>query len=203
MKRAYLGLACLTLLLACGCAQRVLVQPEVDVTRYNRLAVLPFETDNIASTAGNALADQIILDLLQQAPALDIVERTRIDVLLREQGLVRQGAVDPESAVSVGRMLGVNAILTGSMSMSVGTVAPSPDNVQRVATGTAIMRVIDSETGKIIWADRQESQYSTFVGGVNQPGYSNKTDQEMVEEVIKDLAKNLAQAFYPHYEWRY
>jgi hypothetical protein len=137
------------------------------------------------------------VQLLTHAPRIDVVERTRIDALLREQNLSQNHLVTAESAVAVGRMLGVKIILTGSLSVAIGEIRPAPGNAQRVATGTATARLIDTETGKIIWGGREESNYSVFLG---EGGYSAHTDQEMVEYVIRDLGKQLAEVFYPHYE---
>jgi TolB-like protein len=203
MKRLILFLMIIGTLALGGCAQRILVQPTVDMTRYPRLAVLPFTTDSAFSTIGNQLADEIILNLLKQAPALEIMERTRIDMLLQEQNLARQGITTPESAVSVGRLMGVQAIITGSITLSIGEIRPTPDTVQRVVSGMCTLRLIDTETGKILWGDHQESQYSIFILESGQSRVILKTDQEMVEVVMKELAQNLAQAFYPHYELRY
>jgi TolB-like protein len=191
-------------LLAAGCAQRVLVQPPENITRYNRIAILPLETDSYLSTAGNQLADEIVLNLIKNAPELDIVERSRVDVVMREQDLARSGYISPESAIALGRMLGVRAVLAGSVSLSIGDIAPTPLSAQRVATGAATVRLIDTETGKIVWGDRQESQYSSFTcNGPDRFSGITKTDQEMVQEVVKDLGRAIAQTFYPHIEYHY
>ena len=99
--------------------------------------------------------------------------------------------------MAVGRLLGVKLIMTGSLSVSIGDIRPAPGSAQRVATGTATARLIDTETGKIIWGGREESNYSTFL---DEGKYSVHTDQEMIEYVIRDLGQQLAQVFYPHYE---
>lgn len=194
-------LACLAL---AGCAQRVLVQPVINPEKVRRLAVLPLESDSIFSTVGNQLADEIVVQLLRQVPTLEVIERSRIDAVLQEQSMSRQGYLQPDSAVAVGRLLGVQAILTGSVSLAIGAISPTALSAQRVANGTATVRVIDTETGRIIWAGREEAQYSSFVNFdyQNNP-VSVKTDQEMIQEVIKDLAQAVAQKFYPHYELQY
>jgi|GEM_PF-2632074 len=191
-------------LLASGCAKRVLVQPAVDVTKYNRVAVLPFETDSYLSTIGHQLADEIVVDILQKAPNLDVVERTQVEALMMEQNLARQGYLSPESAIQLGRMLGVRLIATGSVSVSIGNVNPSTVNTQRVATGVATLRLIDTETGKVLWAKREKSEYSTFVSLDHQrTTFNTMTDQDLFQEVVKQLGQELAQAFYPHYELQY
>ncbi len=187
-----------------GCAPRVLVQPAADLEKYNRIAVLPFESDSYLSTVGHQLADEVVIQLLKKVPDLDIVERTRIDALLEEQNLAKSGYLSPETAIVVGKMLGVKGILTGSISLSVGDVRTTRDNEQRVATGVATVRFIDVETGKVLWARREKSDYTLFKSfdGTGE-SYAVKTDHEMIQEIIDDLAKDVIKPFYPHYEYQY
>ncbi len=194
----------LLIFVAVGCAPRVLVQPAVDLERYNRIAVLPFESDSFLSTVGHQLADEVVVQLLRKVPTLDIVERTRIDALLQEQNLANRGYLSPESAIAVGKMLGVKAILTGSISLSVGDVRTTRENEQRVASGVATVRFIDVETGKVLWARREKSDYTLFKSfGDRGESYAVKTDHEMIQEIIDDLAKEVIKPFYPHYEYQY
>jgi TolB-like protein len=206
MKHMALTMASIFLMLglAGGCAKRVLVQPVADMSRYNRLAVLPFETDSFLSTVGNQLADDIIVNLLEKAPNLNIVERARIDALMNEQNLVRRGYLSPESAIQVGRLLGVKAVITGSISISIGDIRPTALSARRVATGVATVRLIDTETGKVVWAKREKSEYSCYIGSDKESvTFSFRTDHEMVQQVIQKLGGLLAEAFYPHYELQY
>lgn len=191
------------LLAAAGCGQRVLVQPQTDMNEYNRIAILPFETESFLSTIGHQLADEIMVELLDKAPEVQLVERARIDSLLQEQQLVRSGYLSNDSAVAVGKMLGVKAIVTGSVTASIGDIQPTPLSPQRVATGIATMRFVDVATGRILWAKRAKSEYSSYTQHPDgETPYSYRTDHEMVQAVIQDLGKQLAQFFYPHYELR-
>ncbi|MEW6516838.1 MAG: CsgG/HfaB family protein [candidate division FCPU426 bacterium] len=191
------------LLILAGCGQRVLVQPQADMSAYNRIAILPFETDSFLSTIGHELADEIMVAVLEKAPNVELVERGKIDDLLQEQQLVRSGYISVDSAVSVGKLLGVKAIVTGSVAVSIGDIQPTPLSPQRVATGTATMRFVDVTTGRILWAKRAKSEYSSFT---QQPDglapYNAMTDHEMIQAVIRGLGEQLAQQFYPHYEIR-
>ena len=191
-------------LVAAGCASRVWVEPVVSPENVPRLAVLPFETDSFLSTVGHQLADEIVAQLLKQAPDFEVVERSRIDALVQEQELARGGYVSRETAVTLGRLLGVSAILTGSVSLSVGDVQPTPLSAQRVASGSVSVRLIDVQTGRILWGDRLESQNAQFLGREDEGGtYQVRTDHEMVQDVIRELSRDVARAFTPHYEIRY
>ncbi len=196
--------AILLLAVAGGCAQRVLVQPAVDVSRYHRLAVLPFETESFLSTVGSQLADEVVIALLKNAPDIEVVERARVDALMQEQSLSRGNYLDPRTAIALGKMLGVQALVTGSVTVSIGNIQPTPLSGQRVANGTATVRVIDVETGKVIWGDRRESTSSDFLrNDPDHPSLGNlRTDQEMAQNVMRDLGQKIAQAFYPHYDYQ-
>ncbi|MBN1595737.1 hypothetical protein JW933_07420 [candidate division FCPU426 bacterium] len=195
------------LLLGCielnGCGTRVLVQPSADMATYNRVAILPFETDSFLSTVGHQLADEILVRIMEKAPELEMVERSRIDTLIQEQNLNRDGYLNLESAIKVGRLLGVKAIVTGSTTVSIGDIQPTSLHPQRVATGAATIRFIDTETGKIIWAKREQTEYATYTtGGEGGVPYGIKTDHEMIQVVIQRLGEALAKHFYPHDEIR-
>ncbi len=196
------GLVSATVLLG-GCAHLVQVPPVVDTSQYHRLAVLPFVAETSFSTVGTLLADDVVVDLFKRAPQIEVMERARVDALLQEQSLAQGPYLDPKTAVSLGKLLGVQALLTGSVSVDIGNVRPTPLSAQRITTGVAIVRLIDAATGKIIWTDRKESEVAQFLD--TEPDNSITyvwTDQETVQRVLQDLAANIAQAFYAHEEWR-
>lgn len=192
------------LLLSSGCAKRVLVQPSVDVGVYNRIAVLPFESDSYFSTIGHQLADEIMVQLLKKTEGLEIIERSRIDALMQERHLSSQGYLSSDSAITVGKLLGVKGILTGSVALSVGDVRITQENEQRVATGVATIRFVDVESGKVVWAKREKSDYTLFKSTDSDgSSYAVKTDHEMIQEIIDDLAHQITKPFYPHYEYQF
>lgn len=79
------------------------------------LAVLPFF--NNSETAGPdiriALADMAVNRLLKQE-RFKLIERSRIELVLKEQGLQQTGVVDERTAVRLGKLLGASALLIGS-----------------------------------------------------------------------------------------
>jgi TolB-like protein len=118
---------------------------------------------------------------------------------MMERGLKDKSASTQQSVVEVGRLLGVDAILTGSISLSIGEISPAPEQTRRVATGVAVARLIDAEAGKVIWAKRVETDYSILTELYGDLG-TWQTDHEIVQKVVSDLAGRIARYFYPHYE---
>lgn len=84
--------------------------------RYH-VALLPFRSktdagDGRAKPFNRAIQAMVATDLAQ-VPALTILERDKMDYLLRELSLGESGLVDPASAARAGRMLGAGTLVAG------------------------------------------------------------------------------------------
>ncbi|MQA89709.1 MAG: hypothetical protein GEU90_05675 [Gemmatimonas sp.] len=83
------------------------------------VAVLPFTNGGSFGPGSEDLAtlevgvQQMLLTELAQNPSMRIVERSRIREILDEQGLVRSGQVDPNTAARIGRLVGARYVITG------------------------------------------------------------------------------------------
>jgi hypothetical protein len=78
----------------------------------SRIAII-----NIASNAageGMFYADELTV-LFVNARRYTVVDRASVDVVLAEQNFQTSGYVDDESAVSIGKFLGANVVITGSI----------------------------------------------------------------------------------------
>ncbi len=116
-----------------------------------RIAVIYFDngSDNKElSRLRKGLADMLISDL-SKIKMLNVIERARLEELLKEQKLNNTKAFDASTASKVGKLLGVQYILTGSFFEIVGSL--------RVDA-----RIIDVETGKIIKSDGVDGATTTF-----------------------------------------
>lgn len=133
MRRVLSVVAALLALPVAAAAQVVDTRPVV--------AVLYFDNNSIGKDAadyagmGKGVADLLITELAAN-PNVRVVERERVQALLAEQQLVRDGAIDPQTAVRLGKILGANHMITGGF-MSTGR--------QMVLTA----RTIDVETSAI------------------------------------------------------
>jgi TolB-like protein len=110
----------------------------------NRPVVVVFQFENSSIGAGSAefagvktgIQDLLITDLASN-PKVRIVDRAHINEIMAEQKLSKDGAVDPTTAVRLGKILGAQYAVTG------GFMSDGRGNV--VITG----RTIDIETTKI------------------------------------------------------
>jgi len=83
------------------------------------IAVFPFTNGGSFGPGSEDLAplevgiQQMLLTELAQNPTLRTVERSRLREILEEQDLVRSGAVDPNTAARIGRLVGARYVITG------------------------------------------------------------------------------------------
>ena len=93
--------------------------------------------DGAYAGIGAALAAQLSTDLAK-VRALTVVERLRLDAILRELELVESGAVDSRTAPRVGRLMGARTIVSGD-------ILPLPEDLIRVDLG-----VVDAGAGRLV-----------------------------------------------------
>ncbi|MCK5330384.1 MAG: hypothetical protein KAK01_03170, partial [Candidatus Marinimicrobia bacterium] len=79
------------------------------------IAVLEFEAAGIDAPAVQTLANVVRKELIK-SKLFRVVERNLMDEILSEQGLQQSGCTTTECVVEVGRLLGVQKILSGSIS---------------------------------------------------------------------------------------
>ena len=83
-----------------------------------RIAVLGFSNNSSfnywGDNLGGAAADELTTQLVRSG-VFTVVERSQVNAILEEQHFGLSGAVDPSTAAEIGKVLGVQAVLTGSI----------------------------------------------------------------------------------------
>lgn len=153
-------------------------------------------------------ASDILSTELFKSGAFILVEREKLQQLLNEQSLGQTGAVNPATAAKAGELLGCGAIVTGSISQF-GVKVLGEDygvykkKVQR-ADCTVDVRVIDTSTGQVLFADSGKGEYekkATQVLGMGQyAGYDETLGQEALRASITKFIDNLIQQL-ENVEW--
>jgi curli biogenesis system outer membrane secretion channel CsgG len=101
-----------------------------------KIAILPFrELDGKPTVLGTYISEELVTDLFASG-GLSIVERSMLDRLLGEIRLSQTGLIDPDTAKRLGKIAGVDAIVTGTITDLQSYVALN-------------CRLIDAQTGSI------------------------------------------------------
>lgn len=144
-----------------GCAPRTAIRKDYDFNRINRIGVLEFTSYREEINSGNAVADEFIRELIFRG--FDVIERERLESLLREQHLSAGKFLDPQTVKEVGKLSGVDALITGTVTKYIpehrDTIYFRDENgelkseVFLIGAEVGITaRMIDVETGLVIWA---------------------------------------------------
>lgn len=133
---------------------------------YPTLAIMPFGRKASISPELTlqdvTIANEIAYDELVNSGYFDVVERERLDAVCDELSFDMSGLVDQSSAARVGRMLGAQYILIGSLN---GLSTRRIDNgIAWIDTKNAqvyahiSMRVVEVETGRVVLASRGDGR---------------------------------------------
>ena len=108
------------------------------------VAVLDFEGKNISQSSAEAVTDLLRTELFNTGH-FKVIERQRIQKIIEEQKFQMMGFTDASQAVEIGRILNVQKIMIGTVTLL--------GNTHLINT-----RMVDVQTGLVILAESVESQ---------------------------------------------
>jgi len=160
-----------------------------------------------AGRLGSSASDILTTELFKTG-AFIVVERTQLKQVLGEQSLGQTGAVNPETAAQAGRVLGLNALVTGSISQFGVSTGGADFRIykQKVQTAkcTVDVRVVDASTGQLYFADSGKGEFERksqeVLGLGTQAGYDETLGQEALRSAITKFMDNLVQKL-QNVEW--
>jgi curli biogenesis system outer membrane secretion channel CsgG len=146
----------------------------------------------------NALAEaarDVTTEALVKSGAFVVVEREQIAQILKEQGLGMTGAISPQTAAKAGKLLGLQAIITGKItdfdeSQKTGGFGGYYQSHERIATARVSLRMTDATTGEIWMAESGEGK-STSKSETVMGGGSQNNDQTIGKKALYSAISNM------------
>ncbi len=156
------------------------------------IAIYGFEVigrpnDSYAKFATEKLTHQLVAN-----GSLMVIERSRIDQILKEQSLSMTGAVDSGTAAKIGKILSVDAVIIGTIRVTesevefIARVIQSEKGIilasanEKLITATAQNDTVDADNSFSNTVDDSKSSYNNAVT-ILKPG---KTHYKRLEQVI-------------------
>ena len=198
--------------------------------RKKRVAVLDFEYGTVRSSVaamfgndvdvGRGMSDLLVKHLVKDG-TYSVIERHALDKILAEQNFSTSDRANPNSAAKIGQLLGVDAIIVGSITQfgaetkkqnvggggggwgGFGFGGVHHENTKAIVTVDA--RMVDVDTGEILAADdgkgeSSRSGTSLLGGGGNWHGFgaggvdfsSSNFEETIIGEAVKGAMQQLS-----------
>lgn len=200
-RKIFSGLLALSV---CTALLVTVVLPAFGANDKPRIAVLEFKSkaeNQWWYSNGAAAAQDVFVTELVKSGKFRVIDREQLSALMREKNLSLSGDVDAATAIRAGKLLGVQYFLTGAVTEYGATkkggsgFGVSVGKKKFVAAMNA--RIIDTETGEILWADEaraEESSAKVRVFGVGGGVDDDRMFDKVMKPVIGDLVASIKAA---------
>ncbi len=190
-----------------------------------RIAVLDFDLTNVSNPGIlNTVpgiskgVSEILVNRLVKDGTYSLIERSRIDEILREQNLGQSGRLDAGTIAKIGKILGVDAVVIGSVTrmdmqerrsgfggailpFGLGVATTDVDayvqlNVRMVSTSTGEILAVAEGTGNTSQSDSQVGGFGFGAGGAGGAATSNAekliflATSQAIEQVATEVVKS-------------
>lgn len=186
VRLASLALLAALCVVACGSTMRPtrFTNPRIDFSFVERVAVLPFENFSNDSSAGPRATRLMVTELLATG-AVDVVEPGEVNAALVKYGRVARPST--EQLVELGKTLGVQAVVAGSVAQSEVLRSGSAG----IPVVTIDAQMIEAESGGIIWAathsEKGSEMSARILGNEGEP--LSVTTRRCVRKLVETLVK--------------
>lgn len=147
----------LVLLSGCGSAVTSFVNPDVDFTHVQRVAVVPFRNLTTDELADERMESIFLMELVR-ANVLQIVEPRETAEAMAAAGIPTSAALTPEQTVALGKRLGVEALFFGSIE----EYGYGQGDRRRGPQITGAFGMAETETGVVIWRSQVHATGASF-----------------------------------------
>jgi curli biogenesis system outer membrane secretion channel CsgG len=148
---------------------------------------------------GEAAQDVFVTELVKSGK-FSVIERERLNAIMQEKGLNLSGDIDPATAMQIGKLLGADYMLAGSVTEYGEDSAEAHGRGVRGLPGFGVgkknftaaidARIFNVSTGEIVWADsarHEDSSVKVSVGGFG----GGKDDRRMFDKVMRPVINDL------------
>lgn len=160
---------------------------------------------------GEGVADMLVTALVK-SNKFSVIERQELEKVLEEQKLGESGLVTAETAPKLGKLLGVELLVVGSVSefgtkesqVSGGLSFISGGVKTKTARAVVDVRLVNTVTGEIVAAEKKEGEESSTGIGFDYEGIdfnnmdswddtdAGKATREAVDGVVELIVQNMA-----------
>ncbi|MFT5505682.1 MAG: curli biogenesis system outer membrane secretion channel CsgG [Gammaproteobacteria bacterium] len=170
-------------------------QVEIVKTNYKgpklRIGVVNFQNNTPRKIRGiEAVATNILSTMLHETGNFIVIPQQDMESILEQQLLGASGAIDSGTAAQMGKILGVNAILSGSITSYSEVVEGSNTLLSQSKTQIAKVgvdyRIVDTTTGIQLFASNGKGEFRKESGGLLGFGSKSSKDTSLKDGALRD-----------------
>lgn len=172
-----------------------------------RIAIVNFDVDDAGLWYGfkphkreiSAALVELFTTALVERGAVRVFERKRLEAILKEQNLSMSGNVDPATAVKIGKIVGVQYLLTGKVTRF-AYKGKSFDAFFKVGfkfknkklEGRLDIRLIRTDTGEVVYVDKGMGSKKFMNLRIATIGGGTDYDETMVNDIFEPIVEQMA-----------
>ncbi len=163
-----------------------------------RVAVMDFEnkTQYGGWRLGRGAADMLTTEMVKMG-SMDMYERDRLASVIKEQNLGASGRVDPSTAAKIGKIIGVQYIITGAVTEYGRSKTSGGGGGVKVGktdySSTVDIRMVDAVSGRIVFADTGSHSISSMNVKVFGFGGGQKFNEKAATNAMRGAIQELTQ----------
>jgi curli biogenesis system outer membrane secretion channel CsgG len=164
-------------------------KPRIAVLGFSNNSTFSYWGDNLGAAAADELTTQLV-----KSGVFTVVERSQVNAILEEQHFGLSGAVDASTAAQIGKILGVQAVLMGSVTQfSVDRKSGGVGRLQVTYTEAESrmdIRLVSTTTAEILLV--AEGQGKKRMGGMGWENYNFQRDFDagLAQEALRPAVEN-------------
>ena len=156
-----------------------------------RVGVVNFQNKTPSRVLGlGQAASDILGTILQKTGRFIVVPQQDMSSVLSQQRMGATGAINPDTAAKMGKVMGLNAIVTGAVTAyseaEEGTEFIIGKSKKQIARVTVDYRIVDATTGVQIMADSGAGIYEKSVTRVLGAGSKASYDSDLRDGALRD-----------------
>lgn len=179
------------------------------------LAILPFSIErNVVVTDGRSVMTGTIEDLtslltnelthqLVATRKFDVLERARVDDLIREKQFQESDYASPEEAPKIAKLLGADYFVLGriddfEMESEEKNIPYSTQTYEQQKAGIDLyLRVIDARSGKIVAAEKFDSEARVRPNNNPNQKKQQNASKQLIVQAAQDMVNRITDTVYP------
>ncbi len=156
-----------------------------------RIGVVNFENNTPRKVRGiEKSATNILTTMLQETGNFIVIPQQDMDSILSQQKMGASGAINASTAAQMGKILGLNAILTGAITSYAELVEGSntllTSSKTQVAKVGVDYRIVDTTTGVQLFASHGNGEFRKKSGGLLGFGSKSSYDTSLKDGALRD-----------------